>query len=116
MPRAKKNQVSKPYKDRAPGTQHRGAGKNNKGPISDRDLFKEGGGENSLISSLVRSRMIILELLFLYPFNDFTVVKILYVCFYPVIRKLAYSFFQWTILMIIIFCVVVAIMESHDFF
>ena len=30
MPEAKKNPFSKPYKERAPGTRHRGPGKNNK--------------------------------------------------------------------------------------
>jgi len=43
MPLAKKNPFKKPYKDRAPGTKHRGAGKNNKGSISDLQRAIENG-------------------------------------------------------------------------
>ena len=43
MKRAKKNPFSKPFKERAPGTRHRGLGKNNKIPISDRQRAIENG-------------------------------------------------------------------------
>ena len=43
MPEAKKNPFKKPYKERAPGTRHRGPGKNNKVPITDRQRAIENG-------------------------------------------------------------------------
>ena len=62
-------------------------------------------GVNSLISSfinsnLVRSGTIELGKVFWCSFNDFTADKNFCVWFYPVIHKIAYSFFQWNILMI----------------
>jgi len=43
MTRAKKNPFSKPYKERAPGIQHGGLGKNNKVPIPDRQRAIKNG-------------------------------------------------------------------------
>jgi hypothetical protein len=43
MPEAKKNPFKKPYKDRAPSSKHRCAGKNNKGSISDLQRAIENG-------------------------------------------------------------------------